>query len=351
MSLTKLNIHNVRSINHLQLLPHSRFNIISGLNGSGKTSILEAIYLLSNGRSFRTRETTPLINYQQDNLTVYAELADEQSVSIQKSKNGATRVQLNHEPCKRSSELACFLPSQVVYQDIFQIIDAGPAIRRSLLDWGVFYQEDAYNGLLKEYRYVVKQRNALLRQKASRKDFIPWDKLLVEMALKIDSMRVNYFQRLGSVFQEFLARLTNTQCQINYYKGWDKKLSNKSLSAILDEQFASDLQRQYTHSGAHSADIIFDSVVLKAKHTLSRGQQKIILVALKLAQATLLEKNCVYLLDDVCAELDAEHLDNLCELITTIPGQFFLTTVDAKMLKSSSLLSEMQNFDLSDLCS
>lgn len=332
MSLTKLNIHNVRSINHLQLQPHPRFNIISGANGSGKTSILEAIYLLSNGRSFRTRETNPLITYQQDRLTVYAELTNEQKVSIQKSKNGITKVQLNHEICKRSSELAYFLPSQVIYQDIFQIIDAGPAIRRGLLDWGGFYQDENYNKLLQEYRYILKQRNALLQQKAHRNIFAPWDKLLVDIAEKIDNIRAQYFQRLATTFQEFLAKITNTQCWIKYYKGWDKKASNKNLATILDEQFASDLQRQYTHSGVHNADIIFDSVELKAKQTLSRGQQKIILIAIKLAQATLLQKECIYLLDDVCAELDAEHLGKLCDLITQIPGQFFLTTVNPKSL-------------------
>lgn len=344
MSLTKINIHNVRNLTQRQILPHAKFNIISGFNGSGKTSILEAIYLLGNGRSFRTRETSPLINHSADSLTVFAELADEQAISIQKSKSGSTKVQVNHQPCKRSSELAYFLPCQVVYQDIFQIIDAGPVIRRSLLDWGGFYQDSAYAKLLQEYRHVVRQRNALLRQKAKQVDFVPWDKLLVEMAEKIDRFRAQYFQRLRVRFQELLAKLTDTPCNIKYYKGWDKKAVGKGLADILSEQFASDYQRQFTHSGAHNADIIFDSVELKAKHSLSRGQQKIILIALKLAQASLLDRECVYLFDDVCSELDARHLANLCSLLKTIPGQFFLTAVDESLLLETGYFADSLHY-------
>lgn len=346
MILTKINIHNVRNITQRQIFPHAKFNIISGLNGSGKTSILEAIYLLGNGRSFRTRETSPLIQHTADSLTVFAELLDEQAISIQKSKNGSTKVQVNHQPCKRSSELAYFLPCQVVYQDIFQIIDAGPVIRRSLLDWGGFYQASAYAKLLQEYRYVVRQRNALLRQKARQADFVPWDKLLVTTAEQIDVFRTQYFQRLQVRFQEFLAKLTDTPCNIKYYKGWDKKAAGKGLVEVLQEQFASDLQRQYTHSGAHNSDILFDSVELKAKHALSRGQQKIILIALKLAQASLVDRECVYLFDDICSELDARHLANLCSLLKIIPGQFFLTTVDESSLMETGSFAEAEVFAL-----
>lgn len=328
MSLIKLNIHNLRNIKKLQIFPHPKFNIITGANGSGKTSLLEAIYLLGNGRSFRTRETAPLVNYTAETLTVFAELANQDKLSIQKTRSGSTKVQLNQHPCLKSSELAYFLPCQVFYQDIFQIIDAGPLLRRSILDWGSFYKVQTYGKLLREYRHIIKQRNALLRQKASREWFVPWDKLLVELGVEIDSIRSAYFHELEISFQENLARLTDTQCKISYYKGWDKKGDNKSLLAILEEQFASDLQRQFTHSGPHNADIYFDSVELKAKQTLSRGQQKIILIALKLAQAALLPLPCIYLLDDIAAELDNKHLANLISLIKATDGQFFCSAIN-----------------------
>ena len=335
MSLTHLNIHHVRNISTASLTLHPRYNVFHGSNGSGKTSVLEAIYLLGTGHSFCTREISSLSHHGEPALTVFARTNTEESVSIQKSLSSPTQVKLNQQHCQRSSELAHFLPCQAFYQDIFQIIDEGPSVRRSLLDWGLFHEKQSYHGLWKDYRRVIKQRNALLRQKAKQQQFAPWNKMLVELAVELDSMRAEYFFDWSVIFQTLLGQLTNTPCTIHYYKGWDKKASGKELSVILNEQFDSDLHSQYTHSGAHHADILFDSAALKAKQSLSRGQQKIILIALKLAQAQLLPKPCVYLFDDIAAELDAMHLLRFIDCLSHIKGQFFLTAIDPSYLLNS----------------
>lgn len=338
MSLAVLNIHDVRNISTASLPLHPRYNVFHGANGSGKTSVLEAIYLLGTGHSFRTREIVSLIRHGEPALTVFTRTHTDESISIQKSFANATQVRLNQQPCQRSSELARFLPCQAFYQDIFQIIDEGPGVRRSLLDWGLFHVKPSYHGLWKDYRRVVKQRNALLRQRASLQQFIPWNKMLVELANEIDVMRVAYFQEWSQIFQILLNQLTDTPCNIHYYKGWDKKATGKSLVTILNEQLDSDLQARYTHSGAHQADILFDSAALRAKQSLSRGQQKIILIALKLAQASLLSKPCIYLFDDISAELDANHLKRFIDCLNQIQGQFFLTAIDPVPLRG--LLNE-----------
>ena len=330
MTLAHLNIHHVRNISTARLVLHPRYNIICGPNGSGKTSFLEAIYLLGSGRSFRTREISALIQQGEPSLTVFARMNTDETISIQKSLSTPTHVKLNHQSCYRSSELAHFLPCQTFYQDVFQIIDEGPAIRRSLLDWGLFHVKQSYHEIWKDYRRVLKQRNALLRRKAKWNEFAAWNKLLVEIAMQIDLMRTEYFQAWSETFQFFLNRLTNTVCGIHYYKGWDRKNVGKDLLFILQEQFDSDLHSQYTHSGAHQADILFDTMALKAKHTLSRGQQKIILMALKLAQSQLISKPCVYLFDDIAAELDAMHFERFVEALQGVKGQFFLTTIETQ---------------------
>lgn len=327
-SLTELNIHNLRNIESARLSLHPQYNLFYGANGSGKTSLLEAIYLLSSGHSFRTREISPLVSDGGSSLTVFARTSTDESISIQKSLTGPTQVKLNMQSCYSSSELAHFLPCQVFYQDIFQIIDAGPSVRRTLLDWGLFHVEQSYHSTWKSYRAVLKQRNALLRQKAAPGAFVPWDKQLDALGNELHRMRSSYFSELAQCFQDFLQRLTDVPCSISYYKGWDRKEAGKDLATTLAEQLPNDLQRQYTHSGAHQADIIFDLSAKKAKLLLSRGQQKIILIALKLAQASLIPNNCIYLLDDIAAELDAKHLSRLIECLGTIKGQFFLTAID-----------------------
>ena len=122
--------------------------------------------------------------------------------------------------------------------------------------------------------------------------------------------------------------MTDLKCQIQYYKGWDRKDKGMLLADILDEHFIQDLQRQYTYYGAHQADIIIEAEVGKAKQTLSRGQQKMILIALKLSQAALLEKQCVYLFDDLASELDTEHLNRLLYYFDKTDSQIIITSTN-----------------------
>lgn len=332
MSIVRLDIHHVRSIESTRLTLHSRNNVFFGANGSGKTSLLEAVYVLGSGHSFRTRDLTALISQGQESLTVFARTDGGDVMSIQKSKAG-TQVRLNQRPCLRRSELATFLPCQVFYQDIFDIMDAGPAVRRSLLDWGLFHVEHEYHTLWKDYRRVLKQRNALLRQKAAYGMCAPWDKQLVELSEAIHALRVTYCGEWFAAFETMLSALTPLPCRLYYEKGWDKKQSGKGLAQILLDQFEMDVSRQYTHSGAHQADILFDSAQLKAKQSLSRGQQKVVLIALKLAQAQLLQTSCVYLFDDITSELDRFHVERFFQLLTQINGQFLFTAIEPDLFQ------------------
>lgn len=347
MILTDLHIHDLRNIHSAKLSLHSNYNIFSGPNGSGKTSVLEAVYMLGTGHSFRTREIASLVQQTKPHLTLYAKTGTQDSISIQKALNGPTIVKMNQEACRNSSELARFLPCQVLYQDIFNIMDAGPSVRRHVLDWGLFHVKPSYHQLWQTYRHVLKQRNALLRQKAPRETFRPWDRALVELAYELDAMRAAYFTQWADKFHEVLAQLSDMPCILRYDKGWDRKQAGKGLDEILEAQFQGDVQRQYTQSGAHQADIVFDTqTAIKAKRLYSRGQQKMILTALKFAQSELLERPCLYLMDDVVSELDAMHLEALLYYMTLLKGQFFMTITDQAALARLKVLGACAQFDL-----
>jgi DNA replication and repair protein RecF len=343
-SIADLNIHQVRNILSASLVFHPQCNFIYGDNGSGKTTLLESIYLLCNGHSFRTREISPLVSEGESSLTVFAKLSTEETISIQKSLMGLTQAKINRYPCLSSSELARFLPCQVFYQNIFQVIDAGPSVRRSLLDWGLFHVEQSYLEIWKNYRLVLKQRNALLRQKAKYALFKPWDHQLATLAIALHEKRHLYFEQWYRCFQQLLPQLTDVPCTLQYYKGWDKKESGRDLATILEDQFDQDLQRQYTFSGAHQADIFFDLTSKKAKLLLSRGQQKIVLLALKLSQASLLEQACIYLFDDLTSELDAHHISRFIQYLPSINGQVFMTAMDDQLLRPISEVIESTHY-------
>jgi DNA replication and repair protein RecF len=346
MSLQRLDIHQVRNVSSARLDLNPRFNVFFGPNGSGKTTLLESIYLLGSGHSFRARETEALVSYDAPDLSVFGEMIKGDSISIKKTKS-KTIVSLNKQKCCRSSDLARYFPCQVFYQDIFEIMDAGPAVRRSLLDWGLFHASLDYHTVWKDYKRVLKQRNTLLRQSAHRKQFAPWDEQLVCLSQALHEFRAAYFEAWFHAFNEILPVLTSFSCTLAYDKGWDKKNENKGLDEILEQQFAMDLQRQYTHSGAHQADVLFEARGKKAKQTLSRGQQKMVLIALKLAQAKLLPDACAYLFDDVTTELDEIHINGLFEALEQIQGQIFFTSIRPDLFKKTPGLDKAAFFQLS----
>ena len=334
MNLVRIQIQNLRNLKAVNLTLHPHVNFIIGGNGSGKTAFLEAIYLLSSGHSFRTREISPLIKFGERDLTVFTTTHDAQTISIKKSMTLTTKVQINHSFCQNNSELAYILPCQVFYQDIFQIIDAGPAVRRKVLDWGVFHCQPAYHSLWKNYRRALKHRNILLRQQAKQQQLLPWDKTLSDLSAQLDALRNEYFTELNIKFKEILTQLSPIQCSLEYYKGWDRRKVGKHLALILAENYQQDLGRQYTLYGAHQADLIIDSCHINVRQCFSRGEQKIILFALKIAQAKLISKPCVFLCDDLSAELDQAYLMRLIDLFRQTSGQFFITLINHNVFQS-----------------
>ena len=142
--LSSLTITHLRNITDLSLQPSEGINLISGENGAGKTSVLEAIYLLTLGKSFRSRSLKSVIQFGQDQLQIIAKTYKNMPVGLKFSTHQGLEIRLNSAPLKRKSELALQLPLQFIPANCHQFFEQGPRYRRQLLDWGLFHVEHLY---------------------------------------------------------------------------------------------------------------------------------------------------------------------------------------------------------------
>jgi len=331
MSLAYLAIEGVRNLQQIQLSPHERYNFFVGQNGSGKTSLLEAIYLLGTSRSFRTSYYHKVVNYDKTSLTVFGKV-NETAIGVQKDKDGETQIKIDGEACRQSALLARLMPLQVYHPDSFKIINAAPKIRREVLDWGVFHVKQDYFKYWAQYQRALKQRNESLKQLYKNNYHSPWDKLLSEYAANIHQMRLEYFNRFLPVFNEMWNNLFDSELEIVYYKGWGLLHEESLLIDELEKHRTTDIRFGHTQYGPHRADIIIKYRSRLVKDIFSRGQQKLVIIAIKLAQGILLsqlsDKGCIYLFDDLLAEFDDLHLEKVIQSLSSIRGQIFFTGTD-----------------------
>ena len=339
MRLTQLNITNVRNLQQLTFTCAPRYNIICGTNGSGKTSLLEAIYLLVLGRSFRSHVKTRVIHYQADYLSVsgYLETVDglQLSVGIQKFTTGQTQLQLNQQRINTIAEIAALLPIQLINAHSYDLLGSLSKHRRQFMDWGVFHVKQPFYRLWVKTERILKQRNAALKKQATLAEITSWDNELSTLAQQIHTLRAAYIEQLLPIVHEFSLLFSNLPLvTIGYVPGWDPTCP---LAEQLHHWLSQDLCQGYTHIGPQRATLQITVANQPVQECLSRGQQKVLILILRLAQAELLErqqnKSCLYLIDDFVAELDAHYQQQVMALMQQRSGQFFITGIDSMPLQ------------------
>ena len=337
--LTKLLIQNLRNIQACELALSSGFNFIIGANGSGKTSVLEAVYYLGHGRSFRTAQTNRVINHDASHFVVHGRLVDkdyELPVGVLKSRTGQAEIKIGNEKGQRLVKLAEVLPMQLINPEGFALLADGPKFRRAFIDWGVFHAEPQFYLVWSRARRLTKQRNALLRTATNYRELKVWDQELVPLVEKIDQWRAQYVERISQnaakLCQTFLPEYN---LKFSYSRGWDKKADYETL---LAENFVRDLQLGYTLSGPHKADLRISVDNTPVEDVLSRGQLKLLMCALRLAQGQQLSldktKQSIYLIDDFASELDTDRRKLLASELKATGAQVFVTANGAEQIAS-----------------
>lgn len=220
---------------------------------------------------------------------------------------------------------------QVINAGSFDLLTGTPAARRQYLNWGVFHVEHRFFSEWQRFQRCIKQRNSgLRRDKLASAELAVWTRELARSGDQLNQYRQAYFSELAPVFRELMLRLLPSlgTLELRLRQGWDKRLSYREA---LEATFASDLEKGFTQVGPQRADIKVMVDGYTAADVLSRGQQKLVVCGLKLAQGRLMQqavnRRCTYLLDDLPSELDQAHCQRVCEELSGLGAQVFITCV------------------------
>lgn len=342
MHLKHLSLQNFRSHQNFSLDSDPNINIIVGPNGSGKTNLLEAIFLLTSGKSFRSSSLSKLINWNSNLTTVVGTMGDNHLLEVQliKEVNHITTVKrrflIDQVGKTRKAYIGSFR-AVIFHPEDIRLVNGSPGRRRDFLDEIFTQSEWRYTSALSQYHRALKHRNELLDQirlgTNNKNELFYWDQSLVKNDNLVHEYRLNFIRFVNS----FLANHSNPEVKtlsLNYHPSI---VSQEKLEST----YSTDLARGYTQHGLHRDDFSFDNSVFPSDDKNladwgSRGQQRLAVLAIRLAQIAYLENiystKPVLLLDDIFSELDPNHQHLVVEICQKFQSIF--TSSDPAMVSN-----------------
>lgn len=337
--INSLRIQDFRNLAAVEIDPSAHgLNIIFGDNGSGKTSLLEAIFYLGLGRSFRSASLARLVRESTNKFSVFAQIMNDDRrlvpIGMERDTSGKSRTRVAEADIDSILELAALLPIRLINSQSHQLFESGPSFRRKYLDWGLFYQTERFLPAWRQFERALKQRNAVLRENGPISELNAWTQELVKYGLALHDLRQEYIRALTPIFLETARELLNPlDFQVSYRSGW---FADESYAAVLVDNSQEDYRSGYTQLGPHRADLDITIDAIPVKYFLSRGQQKLLICAMILAQGRLLmqhtNKHLIYLVDDLPAELDRQSKQKLISLLSKQKTQVFITAIDGSVI-------------------
>jgi DNA replication and repair protein RecF len=346
MALIKLQTQHFRNLAPNPVSFSPSFNLLYGANGSGKTSVLEAIGYLGLGRSFRVNRHQAVVAHGQQKLTVFGAL-DGGVVSSAPSYESTpahrlglsrdipakeTLLRVDGEAVRSLSALAMHLPVSVIDPGVFDIVAGGPGKRRQFLDWLVFHVEPSFSSIWQQCQRVTSQRNKILRNgKLDESLLRVWDAQYTALSEQISDARASVFERFKTAFNQVLGELDTgwkDELKVSFYPGWDR---SKALADVLVGHREQEMRMGHTLYGPNRADVRLKYRGRPVAETFSRGQQKTLVILMKIAQGQVLSeagKQVTFLLDDINAELDVRHRQMLAQKLQTLRCQVFITSIE-----------------------
>ena len=324
-----LNIHNFRGLEETSLALGPSVNLWVGGNGAGKTSILEAVSILSLGRSFVTSRTKSVIATGAESLTVFGRVSQNgysHKLAVQVRADEERKLRCDGLVARGQAVLNRVLPVLVLAPHGEDLIVGAPADRRRFLDWGAFHWSEGDSKVFSSLKRALLQRNAGLRCGSLGDDELEvWDHQISALGLVVDGWRRSFLDAVTPGFFRFLDALGfEIELRLEYANGW----GNLCLGRALKDSRIRDRRAKFSHVGPHRADFGMYCGAKRAAETLSRGQLKLVQLALVLAQLQAVmekRKSPVLCLDDLGAELDSKNLAALWDVLLGIGCQVLVT--------------------------
>jgi DNA replication and repair protein RecF len=330
MPLGSFRAERFRCLASVELELDSGANLFIGPNASGKTSLLEAVFFLSRGRSFRSRRRDGLIARGSEEFVLVGQTAASPmpvTLGVRASKR-ATEWHVAGEVASGIADLAEQFPAQVIDPEVHKLLEEGPGRRRRFLDWGVFHVEHRFLSTWRRYHQALRQRNAALKQDARDEDLAAWERELAQSGECLASQRDAYLARLPNALARIGLALLDAPIALVHQRGWD---AERPLLEALAADRRRDRRFRATQLGPHRGDVVVQVGGRPAKDWVSRGQQKLVAAGLMLAQLEIQELErpgrSALLLDDPAAELDGENLARLMALVREVPAQLWVTSL------------------------
>jgi len=339
MRLCSAAVANFRNISSISIEPGQHFNLLYGLNGQGKTNLLEAIYLLGSPRSFRTSRLPELVKHgeRQAQILGRVESGGIENVLRLVVEPVGRKIEIDGKAVHKASELHGKLNAVIFSPDDTGMVRSGPESRRRYLDRAVYMGDIGYLHCWHSYQRILKQRNHLLKN-ADKTGLDIWSEKLAEAGAEVIERRLRFIAVLDGKLQKYYATISGggETSRLRYQPegivSSEREVIRDELLELFKSHQRSDERYGTTTVGPHRDDLTFTLDELPLKAFGSQGQQKTFVLALKMAE---MDNLCVtfgeaplLLLDDMSSELDACRNHNLMEFLTRREIQVFITTTE-----------------------
>ena len=348
MIITEHSCENFRNLESVNIKPHNEMNIIYGENGQGKTSIIESMWLMSGFYSFRARKNIQLIKYDCNEAVINSSFISHQREQTAQMKiNQKKELILNGVKEDSPRAMMGSFYAVVFSSNTLGIVQSGPSERRKIIDVALSLIKPNYAVLMSKYIRVIEQRNTLLKKygdKSFKDDYIfePWDEALISLGTKIIKYRLDYIEKLSQTGSQIYSQISSEKENFSFNYDFspeniDEDTIKEKLRNDLFKSRESDIKRAYTVTGPHSHNLVLKLNDRDAKIYASQGQQRSCALAMKLAEATMIESFAgeppVILLDDVMSELDENRQRFILNYLTD--RQVFITCCEPSTLLRS----------------